>query len=184
MSFMHYLSLTKKVNIYVLSDGDINLTLYPYSLSELKKRRKEHHPFLVFKEDDKYYVADIPANLNFVIDEEVHLCAQNCKRCSALPDDKGGCAKVRNRRVNCIENYPCITRGYETVHTKHESFVVLVCSNYHKWQRKRPSIEKRIQSKIGLAQFLWDDVDDFSDISRRTRHMDTGHYARLIDLLK
>lgn len=88
----------------------------------------------VLKVDGKFYYTKIPKNSNFspfpfIGEHKCSTVGHECRRLSAKSDEQGGCAKVRDR-YKCIENYPWITKGYETFNTFVESFVVIDCLHY------------------------------------------------------
>lgn len=103
---------------------------------ELANYRKYKVPSFVLKVDGKLYYTQIPYNLSLLSSAIMgkHLCSllgHECKRFSSASDEKGGCAKVRNR-ARYIERYPWIMDGYETFGTLHDSFVVVKCLHYEK----------------------------------------------------
>lgn len=113
-----------------------SFTLKEVSDEELKAYRNSGTPGFVLKMDEKMYYARIPVNLNLVTANLLgsHMCAHSktvCKRLSALSDEEGGCAKVRECSC-CIERYDWITRGYETFGTKKDVFVVISCNHFEK----------------------------------------------------
>lgn len=141
---------------------------------ELIKYRREGISSFLLKLDGKLYYTSIPDNISFVSSTILgpHKCAlagHECNRLSAASDEDGGCAKVRDR-AKCIERYPWITTGYETFCTKHDSFVVVECSHYEKCPpRKKMSASESNRAKLGLAQFLWEDVTSREEVKRRMR---------------
>lgn len=130
---------------------------------ELAGYRRSGISSFVLKVDGKLYYSKIPNNISFVSSNILvaHSCAtagKECQRLSAASDEQGGCAKVRDRSKR-IEKYPWITTGYETFNTKHDSFVVVNCLHYEKCPpRKKLSIIEINSARLGLAQFVWDDV--------------------------
>ena len=139
---------------------------------ELAGYRKSGISSFVLKVDGKFYYSEIPNNISFVSSSILgaHRCAvagHECHRLSAASDEQGGCAKVRDRS-NCIERYPWITTGYETFNTKHDSFVVVNCLHYEKCPpRKKLSAIEINNARLGLAQFVWDDVKTIAEVRAR-----------------
>ncbi len=113
---------------------------------ELFSLRTSGKPGFVLKRDGKLYYAEIDPNININLDIDGqidHKCGM-CTRCSALSDEKGGCAKVRDHSAEDytrhssnrvlielskekadlvtkiwtiakrIEKYPFVVAGYET----------------------------------------------------------------------
>ena len=102
---------------------------------EIDEYRRKNLPSFILKKKGKLYYAKIPKNINVTSIEsfgEYHKCAcsgKECKRLLAIPDEKGGCAKVRNR-ARFIEKYSWIPEGYETFGTVSDVFFVAKCSHY------------------------------------------------------
>lgn len=105
------------------------------SVDELVGLRSSGKPGFLLKENEIYYYAKIDPIIRIISHEIMtpHLCGKKCHECrrlAALSDAKGGCAKVRDK-YKYIENYPFITKGFETFNTIHnDSFVVFECSHY------------------------------------------------------
>lgn len=139
---------------------------------DLVDRRRKKVPSFVLKMDGKFYYTSIPNEMNLVSSGILgrHKCAaigHECHRLSAASDEQGGCAKVRDRS-RCIERYPWITSGYETFNTKHDAFVVLSCLHYEPCPpRAKLSREEIRKFKIGLAQFVWDDIESREESHKR-----------------
>ena len=113
------------------------------SAKEISKYRKSEVPSFVLKIGSKLYYTEIP-NISFIGVNllGLHKCAlsgMECRRLSAASDEEGGCAKVRNLSCN-IERYP--------------------------WTYSRAEIQ---EMRLGLAQYLWDDVESLSDLSEKLR---------------
>lgn len=148
---------------------------------ELDVYRSKEIPSFVLKVDGKLYYTSIPDNLSFVSSTILgeHKCSavkRECRRLSAASDENGGCAKVRNYS-QCIERYPWISVGFESFNTKHDSFVVISCSNYRKCPPKKLySAAERSKAKISLAQFLWDDVETISDVKAKIEKNHDNQY--------
>lgn len=144
---------------------------------ELAVYRRSGISSFVLKVDGKLYYASIPDNISFVFSDILgaHRCSA-CNRLSAASDEQGGCAKVRDRS-QCIERYPWITTSYETFNTKHDSFVVGNCLHYEPYpSRKKLSAAELNRAKLGLAQFVWDDVTSREEVKKRMKanHQNNG----------
>lgn len=131
--------------------------------AELYRIRKTPTPIFVLKDKDDLYFCRIPNNLGFCSSDLLgaHQCAAglSCARLSAASDDNGGCAKVRNK-ARFIELYPWILLGYETYHTKLDTFQVSICEHYQDDNnRKKPDNAREL--KKGLADFMFDGNRDF-----------------------
>lgn len=115
----------------------LRLKLKEISVEELKTYRKAHIPFFVLKEYDRYYITEIPRELNFLSATFIgeHLCGKIRHECDNL--DPLLCQKVYDRN-KYIENYPYIKVGYETANAVHEVFNVCVCDCY---KTKNPEIQ-------------------------------------------
>lgn len=114
----------------------LELALVEVTKEELLDYRRNKIPSFVLKIEDKLYYSRVPAEMSLQSARLFgsHKCArlsEECNRFSALPDEQGGCAKIRDCACG-IERYPWIVKGYETFYTKHESFVVVECNNYEK----------------------------------------------------
>lgn len=105
----------------------------PLKVEEL---RFNNSPSFILKQNGKYFYTPIPLEkrISFydakVIGE--HKCAFGNKMCAhlcALPDEQGGCEKVRLKGAK-LEDFKWITEGYETFGIFDENFVVLKCSHY------------------------------------------------------
>lgn len=146
--------------------------LIEVTAKELASYRKNGISSFVLKVDGKLYYTSIPDNISFVSSTILgaHRCAvagHECNRLSAASDELGGCAKVRDRS-QCIERYSWISTGYETFNTKHDSFVVVCCSHYEKCPpRKKLSAAELNNKRLGLAQFVWDDVKTREKVKKR-----------------
>ena len=157
----------KNLHYYLFSKNKVNEVVEPLIFpltevtpKELLKYRNSNTPSFVLKKDSKLYYATIPRNLNLCSASifEVHQCGNECCHVSALPDEQGGCAKIRDRYPR-IENYDFIKRGYQTFNTSHDAFVVAICFHYEKCTpRPKLSTEELNQARLGLAQFAWADL--------------------------
>ena len=95
-----------------------------------------------------------------------HLCA-SCKRCSAAPDQDGGCQKIRDimldggmskeatvKAAKRIEKYPFIRAGYQT----NSAFLVFSCNQYVFESNVRkgdtPNSAEMLKIKHGLSQYF------------------------------
>lgn len=135
------------------------------SVEELTSFRKMNIPSFVVKVDNEFYHTKIPKTISFVSAKILgeHKCGY-CNRLSAASDKEGGCAKVRNRSRG-IEKYPWIKTGYETFGTRQDSFVVINCERYQNFpQRKKVELTKLNNLKIGIAQYIWPDVETMAEV--------------------
>lgn len=98
-----------------------------------------------------------------------HACSYDkkcCRRLSAASDEKGGCAKVREHKG--LDELDWITDGYETFNMKPEVFRVIKCSHYEDCPPHKEYTAKEIRNlRLGLAQFVWDDVTSMEEVRRR-----------------
>ena len=98
--------------------------------AKLQLYRKQKKPCFIFKYDETLWACEIPKD-TLLANSYVHQCASNgrtCHRLLSLPDEDGGCAKVRGR-ASQIELYPFIYEGYETINTRYPALIVLRCDN-------------------------------------------------------
>ena len=116
--------------------------LKEYKLEKIDKKdipqlKKSGVPGIIIKINNEYYYSKVKFNNKFYHIEFIkpHLCA-NCMRLSALPDELGGCKKVRERKKS-MERYPFIFLGYETFNTSLDCFTVCQCCNYEPYEEKR-----------------------------------------------
>ena len=146
----------------------LSFDLVEVTPEELAVYRTSGIPSFVLKMDGKFYYSIIPDNISFVSADilGVHQCGV-CHHLSAASDENGGCAKVRDHS-QCIERYPWITTGYETFNTKHDSFVVGNCLHYEPYPTRRKFSPSELnRAKLGLAQFVWDDVTSREEVEKR-----------------
>ena len=124
-----------------------SFALRKISIDELTEIRKQNISGFVLKENNKYYFTQIPKNLRFIYVENfgLHMCA-HCNHMSADSDENGGCQKVRIGS-NHIEFFDWIESGYETFHTRQDSFLVSNCS-HHCTIPKRARISKSFKRKL------------------------------------
>lgn len=156
----------------------LSFDLVEVDTDTLAEYRRSKIPSFVLKVDGKFYYSEIPNNISFVSSTILgtHKCAiagMECHRLSAASDENGGCAKVR-AYSSCIEKYSFIQTGYETFNTNHDSFIVVCCSHYEVCPpRPKKSTLEIARVKLGLAQFVWDDVETLTEVERRrTRNKD------------
>lgn len=144
------------------------------SSEELVTYRKSGVPGFVLKLGDKFYYTELMADISLfalnILGQHKCVCGETvCKRLSALSDEEGGCAKVRDFSYG-IERYEWITKGYETFGTKHDMFVVVECDHYEACPpRQKISLEKRREMQLNLASFMWDDVETLRQVYERKR---------------
>ena len=142
--------------------------------SEIEEKRSSGIPGFIVKDNGNYYYAQIPQGMKFtgnVLGQ--HMCVPTsdcvCARLSAKPDEEGGCAKVRDR-ISHIEKYDWITQGYETFNTNQDCLIVKECSHYTPNAPRVHYTPKELEAlKIGIAQFVWDDVTSMAEVRERTR---------------
>lgn len=84
------------------SDQNIQKKTYPFHIAdkkEIQKIRFHMLPAIILKIENIFYVANVPKNTEIVpgqfLSNYDHACSF-CNRCSAAPDQKGGCIKVRD----------------------------------------------------------------------------------------
>lgn len=140
------------------------------SKKALKKMRTIPSPFFIYKEGEKLYVCPVPCELTFQTDfMGAHMCALHgcCKRLSPLPDEEGGCAKVRNQATG-IENYPWITRGFETCNTGNDVLKVLDCDHFDYEERRTTNLPgSRKKRRDALASFYFDTPEAYNEYLRK-----------------
>lgn len=145
----------------------------------IAQRRKTTIPTFILKTEGRFYATEIPKDMSFVASGLLggrHKCAvagNECGRLSAAKDEKGGCAKVRNKSIG-IEKYPWITQGYETINTITNSFFVAECEHYEKCPpRTYLPVAELNKLKLGIAQYVWEDVETIEEVKsrRRARHL-------------
>lgn len=152
----------------------LNFPLVEVTTEELAIYKKNGVSSFVLKMDGKFYYSSIPKDMNLVSCETLsfHKCAlskRECHRLSAASDENGGCAKVRDGASN-IERYPWITAGYETFNTKYDCFAVFNCLHYEPCPPRRNLSPTELSNlKLGLAQFVWPDVNNIEDVKRRKK---------------
>lgn len=160
---------------YLPKTEDLHFELKKVDKEEIKKLRKCKKPSLLIKEYGNYYYTNIPAdvrlgNVDLLSDKEQHMCVPGnatCRYLSAASDQNGGCAKVRDGSIG-IERYPWITVGYETFNTKYDCFVVGSCDHFAESLPEPKRTVKEIKKlKIGLAQNIWPDVTDLTQVNER-----------------
>lgn len=140
---------------------------------ELAEYRANLIPSFVLKVDGHLYYSNIPRSINLLSSNKLlgdHMCGlpkHTCKHLSAASDDQGGCAKVR-ANSQFIEKYPWITTGYETFNTNLDAFVVINCLHYEQCSPRKKLTSMEVKNlRLGLAQFLWDDVSTLSQVRLR-----------------
>lgn len=151
--------------------------LHEVDLKELRKVRESGSPFFLMKDSGRYYVTtEIPKNLVYNSSDIMmlhHMCSHGgsnvCARLTAASDKDGGCAKVRDSgKSKRIEKYPWIEKGFEICNTKNDAFIVCDCKHYKNCPpRKKYTAEEIKHLKLGLAQFMWDDVETLGQVRAR-----------------
>ena len=113
----------------------IKLKMQEVTEGQITEYRQSDIPILLMKKDGKLLLTEIPTDVNIFTLAKclgTHKCGkvrEECKRLLALPDEKGGCEKVRNHS-SFLERYPWIKEGYETFNTRKDIFVVKKCEHY------------------------------------------------------
>jgi len=143
------------------SKKSLKIPIIEISENSIEEYRQSKIPSLVIKINGKYYYAKINHDMDLestMLIGKKHRCAfkdKVCDRLSALPDEKGGCAKVRDR-IKRIENYDCIIIGYQTFNTKsNDVFVVIKCSRYKEAEQMKFTIEAKNNLRKGIADFYY-----------------------------
>lgn len=157
------------------------------SLEEINSLREEKKPIFLLKDNGRYFYTVIHRCMKFHTAEIIgcHWCfsrSYECVRLHALSDPEG-CWKVRDLGTDKrIEKYPFIIKGYETIYTYEESFVVLECDHYkHEPIHKNPSIEKINAARLSLAQQYWPDVETLDEVSQRYNKEKAKRQNRLLN---
>lgn len=150
----------------------LNFPLRKVSPEEVSEFREKGIPSFVMKVCGEFYYAKIPNNITFMSSSILgtHVCAEvhkECRRLSAASDEDGGCKKVRDS-LKRIEDYPWITKGYQTFNTKCNSFRVVACEHYEKCapQASIPQTE-RTHRKLAIAQYVWPDIKNLCEARAR-----------------
>lgn len=171
------------------------------SVEEIIELRKTTIPSFVLKKNGHFYYTRIHKNMKFTNNMVLgaHLCG-GCQHCSAAPDEKGGCPKVRNLDFSAfrvskknfdaavmaskrIEKYDFILEGFESFNTSQESFVVTRCTNFESDEVRPPlSLDETNRRKLAVAQFVWPDVMTIGQMKRRysqnkSKEVSTGEVA-------
>ena len=145
-------------------------------LEEIRKLQKTKNlavTLFLFKEYGKYYLAELESEISFIktkIYNDVHMCKE-CSHLSALPENRGGCPKVRSCRKK-LEKYPFIDVGYQTIKRISfsndgtptwgtEIFDVIECKNFEQ-KKERLKSSMTMKEKIALRDSLHDYLKDFT----------------------
>lgn len=109
---------------------EISYPLHPIAAYELEKIRKSGTSGFILKREGNLYFTKISSRVHFLEDFGInaHKCGE-CNRMYALPDNMGGCRKVRDRHFH-IEYYSFITDGYEIFNTNNNKFHVDGCKHW------------------------------------------------------
>lgn len=138
------------------------------SPAKLKEKRDNKVPSFVLKQDGVLYYTEIKRSFNLVGTTLIgeHTCSR-CNRLSALPDEKGGCEKVRKYATG-IERFPWVTKGYETFGTRTDCFVVVKCEKFEAYPEKpKKSTSEVNKLKLSLAQFIHEDAQTLTEVRER-----------------
>ena len=159
--------------------------LHEVTTEELKERRASGIPGFVVKENGKYYYGQITSNMRFIGDAlGEHMCAPNgtvCRRMSALPDEQGGCEKIRGYSSG-IEQFGCITKGFESFNTKQDSLIVSKCTNFTPEQSNRNvSTQRKNAAKLSLYQEFWPNVETLAEGRKILREKEMKERRLVID---
>lgn len=143
-----------KIGRYTPDDqSKSELFLIEVSEDEMLNHRASHIPGLVLVANGRIFYAPISENVTLQLGK--HQCCLDgkiCKHLSALPDENGGCPKVRDLFINSIngrytnlkeskriEKYDFIALGYETFNLgDYENFTVFSCAHYIPEPPRRP----------------------------------------------
>ena len=134
----------------------------------LKLCRENEIPYFVLKKDKKIFYTVLPSKVRILPSGALmgHHCS-SCHHLSAASDANGGCAKVREFSLG-IEKYPWIVKGYETVGTSGDVFIVQRCENYEPDPPREPlPAGEANRRKLAIAQYVWDDISNVTDLRRR-----------------
>jgi hypothetical protein len=147
--------------------------------------RKSGQPGFVYKKDGKLLCAAIPQikhdpyesspprlgaapgrHMEMRTAPAIEHCCNDrgmmCNHLSALPDEMGGCAKVRARKAR-IEDYSFIAEGYEFFNVHITSLVVLKCAHWDpnydaaKVRAMKKEPEKPTAVHRPTLQYAWPD---------------------------
>ncbi len=168
-------NLIRNISKNVVSQAvePLSFELVEVTPKQIVSHRKNGTPSFVLKMENHFYYTEIPANFSFIGSEMLgkHKCVlldHECRRFIPVSYAKGGCTKVMDVHPH-IERYDYITIGYETFNTKQDTFVVIECSNYEGCLPKKKKLSQKAinNTKISLAQFIWNDVEDMKDVVDR-----------------
>ena len=154
---------------YQLKERSFFISLTQVSKDELYNLKEEGEPGVVYKKGQNLFYANLSSFPFQVVrltlaNTRSHACAI-CRHLSALPDEQGGCSKVRAFSRN-IENFDYILEGYETFNTPSDVFIVCKCLN---WERehyvpKKYTLSEKNKHVIFLAQHLGEWVETLADV--------------------
>lgn len=149
------ISSSKGTKIYMMPLRQVT----PEGLAHI---RESGEPGFVLKYEQKlFYTTILPFKGHRVILQGGFACRHQCPTCgrlSALPDNQGGCAKVRSFSKN-IEAYEWITLGYETFNCEYtDVFIVLHCKHHMKptYPQKHTLTSADKKALRNLYEFLSD----------------------------
>lgn len=136
-----------------------NYPLKETTREELFNIRKSGAPLVILKKGDKLFYGEITPDINMMSATAygAHKCA-TCHRLSALADEDGGCAKVRDYQWRRLEdeNYDFILEGYETINTKNDAFVVIDCIHYdNSWHPEKLTAKEKVQRVKALRDLFY-----------------------------
>ena len=134
---VRYPSKETKDKVLISSSTQVVKVLYTLaelSEQELPSLRRSGQTGIIIKTDGKYWYSPIKFGTNFSSNllGKVHKCCHAdslCDRLSALPDEEGGCEKVRAKE-KCLEDYPWIPEGYEIFNNSfNDVFIITECEH-------------------------------------------------------
>ena len=145
----------------VLYFDKVPYPLTPVTVAEITAIRKKRKPFFLYKKEEKLWGAPVPRALSLIGTTAIlgaHKCsyADNvCEYLSAGSED-GGCPKAKNAACTCIESFEFIKEGFETIHTRPESFLVLKCKNFKKKEENEKISPLKLKAMVDeLRLFLY-----------------------------
>ncbi len=165
------------ISIFV-KKGSFRIPLKEITLEELELIRKLQKnktldsTLFLLKEYGRYYLALLKCDISVIatnIYNDIHMCRE-CSHLSALPDNQGGCKKVRHCWKR-LEKYPFIDVGYQTIKRpsfnpdgsltcSNEVFAVCKCENFEPYQ-ERPKTPMSVKEKIAICNSLHEFIKDF-----------------------
>lgn len=142
---------TKGLKRKIINSTELTFIFHMTEVSsqEVTQFRTAKTPSLVIVMDGKMLHSEIPKELDLKTFKGYlgrYICAfsgTQCDRLLAAPDNKGGCAKVRNNSRG-IELCSFISKGFETFNTLHDTMHVAGCCNYTAPQPREKTPKKKV----------------------------------------